>query len=141
MKTSFHKLARTTCFTIISMTIAATTIVQPAAAEGTFSISVNAQNAQDRQFLSSALQFYSIVSALKGGSGVIQLGENNTASLRQEGWSNLGIVHQKGRGHQGSLQQIGTGNSHGLFQFGKNTNANVSQMGRGQTGATIVFGW
>jgi hypothetical protein len=141
MKTAFHKLARATGVALISTTIAATTLIPLAAAEGSFSISVNAHNAQDRRVLSSALQLYSIVSVLKGGSGVIQQGENNNAGLRQQGLGNLGIVHQKGRGHQGSLQQIGTGNSHGLFQFGKNTNANVGQMGHGQTGATFVFGW
>lgn len=141
MKMAFHKLARAVGVTLISTSIFATALISPAAAEGTFSISVNAHNAQDRQFIGSALQLYSIVSALKGGSGVTQRGENNNAGLRQNGWGNFGIVHQEGRGHQGSLQQIGTGNSHGLFQFGKNTNANVGQMGHGQTGATFVFGW
>lgn len=141
MKIAFHKLARAMGVTLISTSILATALIAPAAAEGTFSISVNAHSAQDRQFIGSALQLYSIVSALKGGSGAIQQGENNNAGLRQHGLGNLGIVHQKGRGHQGSLQQIGTGNSHGLFQFGKNTNANVGQMGHGQTGATFVFGW
>ena len=141
MKMAFHKLTRAMGVTLISTSIFATALIAPAAAEGTFSISVNAHNAQDRHVLSSALQIYSIVSSLRGRSGVIQRGENNNAGLRQEGWGNLGIVQQRGRGHQGSLQQIGSGNSHGLFQFGKNTNANVDQMGHGQTGATFVFGW
>ena len=141
MKMAFHKLARAMGVTLISTSIFATALIAPAAAEGNISISVNAQSAQDRQFIGSALQLYSIVSALKGGSGAIQRGKNNNAGLRQHGGGNLGIVHQKGRGHQGSLQQIGIGNSHGLFQFGKNTNANVGQMGHGQTGATFVFGW
>ena len=141
MKVAFHKLARAMGVALISTCVVATTLIPPAAAEGTLAISVNAHNAQDRRVLGSALQLYSIVSALKGGSGVIQQGKNNNAGLRQHGGGNLGIVYQKGRGHQGSLQQIGTGNSHGLFQFGKNTNANVGQMGHGQTGATFVIGW
>ncbi len=141
MNMAFDKLARAMGVILISASTFATTLILPAAAEGTFSISVNAHNAQDRRVLSSALQLYSIVSALKGGSGAIQHGENNNAGLRQHGLGNLGIVQQRGRGHQGSLQQTGSGNSHGLFQFGKNTNANVGQMGHGQTGATFVFGW
>jgi hypothetical protein len=141
MKTAFRNFARTTGIALISMSVLTTAAITPAAAEGSFSISVNAHSAEDREVLRSALQLYSIMSALKGGSGVHQAGDGNNAGLRQQGPGNLGIVHQDGRGHQGSLQQVGGGHSHGLFQFGRNTNAHIRQHGHRQSGATFVFGW
>jgi hypothetical protein len=106
MKTAFRNFARTTGIALISMSVLTTAAITPAAAEGSFSISVNAHSAEDREVLRSALQLYSIMSALKGGSGVHQAGDGNNAGLRQQGPGNLGIVHQDGRGHQGSLQQL-----------------------------------
>lgn len=141
MNKSIRKVATTASAALVSLSLIAAAGTSPALAGGSFSITVNATNPDDRNALQTALGIYSIVNGIRGGSGIRQAGSGNSAGLRQNGRNNRGVVYQEGKGHRGTLDQVGNHNTHGLFQFGKNTNARVHQYGHGQTGATFVFGW
>ena len=135
------KTLKTLTAGFLAATIATASFVTPAAAGGSFSISIAPQNADEANAMRAGMQIYSLFNGIKNGGGIKQNGYNNSAGLGQYGGGNTGIVHQEGSGHSGTVQQHGNDNAYGLFQFGKNTSADVSQYGHGQTGATFQFGW
>lgn len=115
-------------------------VATPAAAGGSFSISILPGSERDAQMLRGGMQLYSMYKDIRG-AGITQRGRGNSAGVAQDGRGNLGIVHQEGRGHNGTISQRGDNNAHALFQFGRNTSANIDQRGHGQTGATFQWGW
>lgn len=141
MPTKIQSLTKVGLSALFCAMVATTSLVTPANAGGSFSISIESQNPHDRHALGTALQLFSIASGINGRSGVRQVGSDNNAGLRQHGRYNDGVIYQEGRGHNGSLQQSGGGNQYGIFQFGKNTDVHVDQRGYGGSGATFVFGW
>ena len=135
------KTLKTLTAAIAIVMIGSATLVSPAAAGGSISITYVPHDAKHEQALEAGLAIYGIVNAVKNGASIKQIGKNNMAGLGQNGSGNLGIIHQEGKGNAGTLQQNGNGNAYGIFQFGKNNNSNVVQNGNGQVGATVQFGW
>jgi len=120
--------------------VAATSL--PAAAGGTLSLSINANNADEARAIRAGLALYQIAQGVESGAFVHQNGAFNGAALAQvAGGGSVGVIHQEGNGHAATLDQQGHGQAHGIFQFGNGANANVTQTGHGQTGLTFQFGF
>lgn len=126
---------------LIAATLGTAGLATPAAAGGSFSITIEGNSPESRRALRTGLELYSAYNAVRSGAAIRQNGRGNRAGIRQDGRGNRGIVHQEGDGHSGTLDQRGARNAHGLFQFGRNTEAHVVQRGRGRTGATFQYGW
>lgn len=137
-----NALTRTLAAGLAVLMLGTSAMTVPAEARGgSISFSMSAANQQQDRAVRTGLAIYSIYNSVKGGGGIKQRGEGNSAGVAQNGQGNLGLVHQEGRGHEGTIRQNGNGNAHGLFQFGRNTTGNVVQNGNGRTGATFQFGW
>lgn len=114
----------------------------PAAANGMFSFTVNASNAQEANAIRAGLTLYQIHRGIDTGAFVHQDGSFNGAAIRQvAGGGSMGVIHQDGNGHSATLDQQGHGQSHGIFQYGNGANANVVQTSNGQAGLTFQFGF
>lgn len=113
----------------------------PALAGGSFSITLNPQNADQENLMRAGLFAAAVANDLSKQGGIKQNGIGNAAGILQNGFGNQGIVFQEGNGHNGTIQQHGNNHAYGLFQFGKNTNGHIVQHGHGQTGTTFQFGW
>lgn len=123
-------------------TIASASAVAPAAAAGSFSLTILPVAGEDADALRAGMQIFNLLNGAKTNGGVIrQTGFGNGAQMGQNGSGNFGTIWQEGNGHSGNLQQNGNDNAFGIYQFGENTNANVNQYGNGQTGATFIFGF
>ncbi len=123
-------------------TIASASVVAPAAAAGSFSLTILPAAGEDADALRAGMQIFNLLNAAKTNGGVIrQNGTGNAAQLGQNGSDNFGTIWQEGNGHSGNLQQNGNGNAFGIYQFGENTSVNANQYGNGQTGATFIFGF
>ncbi|MCB1329254.1 MAG: hypothetical protein KDK28_07330 [Maritimibacter sp.] len=120
---------------LVALTLVA---AAPAAAGGSFGVTITAQNGQERRAISRFLRIYAASSA---AAEVIQKGEGNAAAIAQTGRGNRAVVSQQGDGHSATVTQSGRGNRLGVFQFGQGTAVDVDQSGR--RGATLVFtgGW
>ena len=134
-------ILKTLSATLVAAALATGTLIAPANAGGSVSITYLPQNQQDAQKLQAGLLLYQLFNSVKNGASIKQRGKSNIAGIGQYGAGNTGIIHQEGGGHSATLNQYGNGNSWGIFQFGQNTNANVNQYGNGGTGATFQFGW
>lgn len=110
------------------------------AGNGSFSISIAPQNAQEEQALRFGLALFALHQDIEANGHVTQHGVNNAAGIYQGGPNNQALIHQEGAGHTGTISQTGGNNAYGLFQFGENTQAHVEQTG-GQAGLTLQFGW
>ncbi len=114
----------------------------PAAANGMFSFTVNASNAQEADAIRAGLTLYQIVQGVESGAFVHQDGSLNGAAIHQvAGGGSTGVIHQDGNGHSATLDQQGYGQNHGIFQFGNGANADVVQTSNGQSGLTFQFGF
>ncbi len=114
----------------------------PAAAQGTFSFSLNAGSQKEADAIRAGLTLYQIVQGVESGAFTHQDGSFNGAAIAQvAGGGSTGIIHQEGNGHHATLDQQGYGQSHGIFQFGNGAHANVVQTGHGQAGLTFQFGF
>jgi len=124
----------------LSAALVATALLSaaPVEAGGSLSVTITAQNREERRAISRFLQIYSAGTA---AVEVIQNGSGNGAAVRQGGRGNRTVVSQQGRDHSASVSQRGRGNRLGVFQFGQGTNVTAAQSGR--RGATLVFigGW
>ncbi len=137
-----RKSFKTTLIALSLASIASLGFVAPAAAAGSFSLSIATGSPRHAQELRAGMQIFNILNSLENRGDIIrQNGRNNAAGLRQSGNGNFGTVWQEGEGHQGRLDQNGNGNAYGVYQFGRNTDVNVRQIGNSQTGATIIFGF
>jgi hypothetical protein len=136
-----HTTLKTVAAGLTALIVGSTAISAPAAAGGSISFTYATHNAKQARALQTGLELYGIVSKLKSGGNIKQVGLNNLAGLGQNGSDNLGIIYQKGNGNAATLQQNGNANSYGIFQFGKGSQAQVVQNGYGQSGATFQFGW
>lgn len=123
-------------------TIASASMVAPAAAAGSFSLTILPAAGQDADALRAGMQIFNIINSMEANGGAVhQNGMNNSALLGQNGSGNFGTIWQEGNGHSGALDQVGDGNAYGIYQFGENTDVDVSQFGNDQTGATFIFGF
>ncbi len=142
MKFSTRKIAKSALTALVATTIAATSLVAPAQAGGSFSLTILPAAGEDAQALRAGMQIFNLINALEANGGVVrQNGMNNGAMLGQNGNGNFGTIWQQGNGHSANLQQNGNNNAYGIYQFGEDTDVDVSQFGNGQTGATFVFGF
>ena len=135
--THIKKLSATALVAIALVTGAAL----PAAAGGSISITLEAQDEEQEKAIKGGLLIYSIAKGIESGGGIFQNGNGNAAGVAQNGSGNFGVVHQEGDDHNGTLQQNGNGNTHGIFQFGEGSDSHVAQSGDGNTGVTFGFGW
>jgi len=113
----------------------------PALAGGSFSLTLQPQNAEQEQLMRAGLMAAGVAHDMSRQGGIKQNGIGNVAGILQNGFGNHGIVVQDGKGHNGTIRQNGHNHAYGLFQFGRNTNGHVVQNGYGQTGTTFQFGW
>lgn len=133
-------IRRSLATTLAAFAMFSTVAATPAAAGGSFSISILPGSQRDAQMLRNGIQLYSRYKDIRG-AGITQRGRDNSAGVAQHGRRNLGIIHQEGRGHNGTISQRGDDNAYALFQFGRNTSAQIDQRGYGQSGATFQWGW
>ncbi len=142
MTSPAKKLFKTALSALMAVSIASASMVGPAAAAGSFSLTILPAAGEDADALRAGMQIFNLINSLEQSGGVIsQNGTGNGAMMGQNGSNNFGTIWQEGKGHSGNLQQSGNGNAYGIYQFGENTNVNVNQFGNGQTGATFVFGF
>lgn len=136
------KLFKSAMTALVAVSIASASMVAPAAAAGSFSVTILPAAGEDADALRAGMQIFNLINSLEQSGGVIsQNGTGNGAMMGQNGNGNFGTIWQEGNGHSGNLQQNGNGNSYGIYQFGENTNVDVNQFGNGQTGATFIFGF
>lgn len=114
----------------------------PAAAGGSFSISLNATNDDEAHAIRTGLALYQIARGVESGAFVHQNGSLNGAAIAQvAGGGSTGVIHQEGDGHTAVLDQQGHGQAHGIFQFGDGADAHVVQSADGAAGLTFQFGF
>ena len=122
-------------------TIASASLVAPATAGGSFSVTILPAAGEQADAMRAGMQIFQLINAMENGANISQNGLNNSAGIGQNGMGNNGLIYQEGEGHNATLNQTGNNNSYGIFQFGEDTDVDVSQFGNGQTGATFVFGF
>jgi hypothetical protein len=141
MSIKTKKIFKSIMASVMVATIASASLVAPAAAAGSFSLTLLPGNTKDAQAMRAGMQIFNLIQAIEADGSINQNGMNNVAGLKQGGNGNFGTIWQEGNGHHGTLNQQGNNNSYGIYQFGENTNVDVSQYGNSQTGATFIFGF